>query len=478
MFLTSLRVLLLSLTPLDLAADEAHYWEWSRRLDWAFYSKGPVVAYLIATGVWIFGHTAFGVRLAALLCSSLFLLIFYLFARGLTSATTAFGVVAVMALSLIFASQGLVMTTDPPLALAWVLSLYLAYRAFSSPVYWLPFGLTVGFAVLSKYTALILYPSIVLLLLLTPRLRGQLYSSFFWGGVALFIFSLTPVLIWNLSNDWVNLFHNASHFQPRKGFGLRPWYLGDLLGGQLGLVGPFVFPLMLYAFYLGVKRWRDADSSLYGLLVFSSLPLLFVCMTLSLFKRVYANWPMPVAIGGFLLLACLYEERPRPRLLKASLYTNGLFSLFTYAVFLGMTFGLPGKILPTKKLVGWKDLGVRLQRHIDTNDPSFIVAGGYAEASALAFYASSHPKTLCDNGGGRRMNQYDVWNDWPNMKGKDAVIVVKDQELNPRLFEEFQSVRQLEGVHEVHYSGSKLREFRFYLGTGYSGNSPMASARF
>ena len=36
--------------PLDLAPDEAHYWDWSRHLDWSYYSKGPLVAYLIRGG--------------------------------------------------------------------------------------------------------------------------------------------------------------------------------------------------------------------------------------------------------------------------------------------------------------------------------------------------------------------------------------------------------------------------------------------
>src|SRR3954453_14218965 len=33
--------------PLELAADEAHYWDWSRHLDWSYYSKGPLVAWVI-----------------------------------------------------------------------------------------------------------------------------------------------------------------------------------------------------------------------------------------------------------------------------------------------------------------------------------------------------------------------------------------------------------------------------------------------
>src|SRR5258708_312450 len=33
--------------PIDLSGDEAQYWDWSRTLDWSYYSKGPLVAYII-----------------------------------------------------------------------------------------------------------------------------------------------------------------------------------------------------------------------------------------------------------------------------------------------------------------------------------------------------------------------------------------------------------------------------------------------
>src|SRR5215218_5958491 len=41
--------------PLDLAPDEAHYWHWSRHLDWSYYSKGPLVAWLIRGSCELFG---------------------------------------------------------------------------------------------------------------------------------------------------------------------------------------------------------------------------------------------------------------------------------------------------------------------------------------------------------------------------------------------------------------------------------------
>src|SRR5690606_37863562 len=65
---TALRaVYVLWLCPYDLIEDEAHYWEWSRRLDWSYYSKGPGVALLIAAATELLGTTAGAVRLPAVL---------------------------------------------------------------------------------------------------------------------------------------------------------------------------------------------------------------------------------------------------------------------------------------------------------------------------------------------------------------------------------------------------------------------------
>ena len=68
---------------LDLAPDEAHYWEWSRRLDWSYYSKGPMVAYLIAGSTRLCGNTEFCVRLPAVLLALGTATVVYLLARRL-----------------------------------------------------------------------------------------------------------------------------------------------------------------------------------------------------------------------------------------------------------------------------------------------------------------------------------------------------------------------------------------------------------
>src|SRR6266511_2408846 len=81
-----LRFLYLALDcPLDLSPDEAHYWDWSRHLDWSYYSKGPLVAWLIRLsrelfGPWsvaLTGGEMLAVRLPAVVCGGLLLASLY-----------------------------------------------------------------------------------------------------------------------------------------------------------------------------------------------------------------------------------------------------------------------------------------------------------------------------------------------------------------------------------------------------------------
>lgn len=54
-------------SPYELVADEAQYWDWSRHIDWSYYSKGPGVAWLIAAFTWFLGTAEWVIRLPAAL---------------------------------------------------------------------------------------------------------------------------------------------------------------------------------------------------------------------------------------------------------------------------------------------------------------------------------------------------------------------------------------------------------------------------
>jgi len=69
--------------PFDLSPDEAHYWEWSRRLDLSYYSKGPMVAYIIAFFTKVGGNNEFSVRIGAVIIAAVVSILLYIMARDI-----------------------------------------------------------------------------------------------------------------------------------------------------------------------------------------------------------------------------------------------------------------------------------------------------------------------------------------------------------------------------------------------------------
>src|SRR5215203_4190704 len=114
--------------PLDLAPDEAHYWDWSRHLDWSYYSKGPLVALLIRGSCELFGplsqsltgNIALAVRLPAILCGVLlFTSMYVLTARTVGRERPAFALVAFMLTLPPVAALSTLMTIDSPYTACW-----------------------------------------------------------------------------------------------------------------------------------------------------------------------------------------------------------------------------------------------------------------------------------------------------------------------------------------------------------------------
>jgi hypothetical protein len=65
--ITAWRLCYLAVSPLELAMDEAYYWDWGRLPDWGYYSKPPLIAWINTASSALFGASEFGVRLPAVL---------------------------------------------------------------------------------------------------------------------------------------------------------------------------------------------------------------------------------------------------------------------------------------------------------------------------------------------------------------------------------------------------------------------------
>src|SRR5689334_24711116 len=121
-FLSHLRYLTHD-CPIDLSGDEAQYWDWSRALDWSYYSKGPLIAYIIRASCAVFGDVMWAVRLPALLFAvATSVLTYWLTLRLFRSDRLALGVLLLNHVVPMFVAGSLLMTIDPPYFFCWGLA--------------------------------------------------------------------------------------------------------------------------------------------------------------------------------------------------------------------------------------------------------------------------------------------------------------------------------------------------------------------
>ena len=182
--------------PLDLAPDEAHYWDWSRHLDWSYYSKGPLVAYLIRiscalAGGWSEHLTAsqmLAVRLPAVVCGGLLLVSLYvLTVQVFARERLALAVVAIALTVPVVQAGASLMTIDAPYTCLWGWALVLGYQAIfrQSRWSWPLLGLVIGLGILAKYTMVLWIPAAGLFLLTSTDHRKLLLRPGFWIMTAL-----------------------------------------------------------------------------------------------------------------------------------------------------------------------------------------------------------------------------------------------------------------------------------------------------
>ena len=245
--------------PLDLASDEAHYWDWSRHLDWSYYSKGPLVAWLIRGSCELFGgwseqmtgNPAFAIRLPAILCGTLLLVSLYVLAVQVLGREQMGLAVVGIALTLpVIAVGGLVMTIDAPYTCCWGWALVLTYRAIfrGSGWAWPAAGVVIGLGVLAKYTMGLFLPSVFLFLLFTPEYRGLLRRPGFWVMSGIALLSCLPILIWNAQNHWITI----EHLLALAGFGQPAVSVSPSEGPHFYWLGPINYVLGQTVLLLGI----------------------------------------------------------------------------------------------------------------------------------------------------------------------------------------------------------------------------------
>jgi 4-amino-4-deoxy-L-arabinose transferase-like glycosyltransferase len=494
---------------LDLVQDEAQYWDWTRSLQLSYYSKGPLIAYIIKLWTLVFGNTELGARFGSILCGTGVQAVLYLGAAKVFKRPKAgLWTLAVLATAPLFVGLGVLMTTDSPLLLFWSSALVCllaaartepdlepsrAEQPAAAARTW-PFGLyaiCLALGTLAKYTMLFTVPLALVFAagasLKTGLPRGywrKLLISSLAGAAA----GLLPVLVWNLQNDFVGLHHvtrlvGVEHADPKPFFNHKHFL--PYFGAQVGLLYPWWLYFMLAGTASGFKRmWTRSSQEPLAvkrdlLLVTFFLPLWAFILFWSTHTNVYGNWgavcyPSGALLAGLALEDCWRSAGPRLRrwLAGFSIASCVLLALIVFQ----NNLPIPARLNPTQRLKGWTDLGQTIQHIENNNFPNqekvFVFSSNYDLTAALAFYAPGQPRTYCawiD----RRMSQYDLWPGPTDKEGWDAIYVQKKyrDRVDPQVQKMFDRMSPPIYIQTEH-RGQPARKFTLRLCYGYNGFWP------
>lgn len=478
-----LRVIfLLTAVDFQLSGDETYYWDWGRRLDWGYFSKPPLIGWLMGLIGRLSGDSWLAIRITSILFGTLSLWLLFLLGRSTYDARAGFFAVLLMLCSPANAALNFAMTIDAPLILCWTAALTAFWHVCTRPqswVGWLALTLAIGIGTLAKQMMLV-FPALMLLFAFTAQEhRSLLRRPAFWLCILTALAFLAPVMWWNHANGWPMVKHTGSHFVSEED-SFAGW-LGETLTFpllQAAFHSPVTWWLMISMLVVTWKTWRTQGAREKFLWLFSA-PALGVFLLLSLRQHVNENWPAVFYISALVLVPGLLLAKADgwPRI-KRALQVGVAMTAILYLLIPGITLaGFKGHSTYDRfsDLRGWEEAGRQvgeLYAKLPQPERTFaIVTQGRKYASQLAFWMPQHPRMYLWNRKGIVESQYDIWPDASDKIGWDAFIVKPADDKNPgpmtplraSFRRSFESIDTL-GEVEVPIGNGTTRRFRVFLG--------------
>lgn len=468
--ITLYRVYIIVTNGHNLFADEAQYWGWSRHLEWGYYSKPPMVAWLIALTTHFCGNSEFCIRLSSPILHMLTSLAIFGIARELYNSRLAvLSMLAYLTLPAVSFSS-LLISTDPPLLFFWSVSLYCFIKALKSPFlwWWILAGIAAGLGMQSKYTMLLFLPSAMLYLALTPKYRPALGKMGFWlaAGIALLVYF--PNIVWNYQHGFVSYMHTRDIsqlqrqlFHPLKGL--------EFLLAQAALFGPVFYGIIIIGFCHAKKLLREETSRL--LLCFI-VPLLLLIAMLGFISKAEINWAAPVYGAATLFVVALSVQWAKSWLVCGTialhLLTMGVIYHYDDLI-QGLNMPVKASHDPSFRLRGWKEVGVQLQKQAALYPEAIMLFDDRKTMAEMLYYGGNRGfKARKWNIKEHIQDHYDLTRDIVGAKGKNFLFMTPSTNA-ATLFPYFHYTRRLDDIviplypdYMLHYRLYYLENFKGY----------------
>ena len=445
LFVTFIRILALGTSELNFHGDEAQYWSWSQTLDWGYYTKPPMIAWIIYSTTSILGDAEWTARISSPLLHAGTSFFCALVADKLYGRDAAFwtGITFLTIPAVSFSSC--IISTDVPLLFFWSLSLYLLVKTLQerSVIYSVLLGAAIGFGLLSKYAMAYFFICIFISCLLFKDYRWFLKSWSLLISISIALVILIPNIIWNMDQGWVTVTHVGDNINL-KGQLFNLQQLISFLGEQFGVFGPILFCVLIFFIILLLKGQIEKREA--WLLCFI-LPILGIVTVQSFLSRANANWAATAYVGATILVTGWLVANHRRWILKVSISLH----FITMGAITFYFLSLPGyypplKSDPLRKLRGWSELSQKLSNTMH-NYPNHILLTDDRKTMASLLYGLRGKPYLLQiwDFDGNPDHHYELTAKYTPKKEHKVILAAKWKNPHP-ILTHFSSTRRLESI--------------------------------
>ena len=390
--LTALRIVVLFLSPLDLYPDEAQYWWWSQNPAFGYFSKPPMIAWIIWLTTAIFGDNEWAIRLGSPLLHGLTALFVFGIARRLIddARTGLWSALAYLTTPGVSYSSGII-STDVPLLFFWAAALYGLVRALDDRRWrWvLLMGVAFGLGLEAKYAMFYFLLCAGVAAIVSPAVRRVVLSGRGLAVLVIGLMLLLPNVLWNAAHHFPTVAHTESNADwSHARYSIVG--LAEFIGGQFGVFGPLLMVGLLIGLWR-LGRGPDRDEGAAILAAFCVPPLVLIIVQ-SFISEANANWAATAYVAATPLAVWALIGLWRSRLLWASFAFDGLVLVVLALIWMSPSFANAiGQGNAFKRMEGWEQLGNAVADRASQGRYPVIAAANRSIMAELLYYAA--PRT-------------------------------------------------------------------------------------
>ena len=459
-----------------LSPDEAHYALYALHLDWSYFDHPPLTGWLQYLAMYISEHE-FSLRIWPLLLMSWTIYVVYQLSNfWFPDENKWVSFWAATFISLMPLYQLLSMALIPEtLLIVWGagIALWLT-KSLSTPTTknWIILGILFGLAGMSKYTAVTLVISTIIILIHQHH-WSLIKTKGPWLSVIIALIIISPVFYWNATHDWISFLYQLHRTGSHNEWaGSTVWSGQTFLAAQIGQMlsyGPIFYLLGWGLVFTSFTKWGN-KGVVYSIVF--SLPLLVL---ININSGYYPN-PYWVALAWVLVTPYVanwvwkhwYLRVVRISTIISFMYAI-LFGSYMYVQLGTNYFDFPDGKNPFAELYGWDLASERANElrvnYFGDNEDAKLFVGSWTIASRLAWYSRPAPVVVTD----KWFDQFDLWYGSPQNGAYGIFVSWSMYTFEPKVGRGtgmFDSCKHIETM-PVHISGKVAAYYNYYSCVGY-----------